>query len=331
MKKRIAINGFGRIGRAAFKAALANKNIEVAAINDLTPIEALAYLLGHDSVYGNFDKKVSATKNHLIVGNKKFMVFSQPDPAKLPWKKLKVDVVLECTGFFTKKEDAQKHLKAGARQVIISAPSKSQDLVTVVKGVNEKQAKNQKIVANASCTTNCVSPVMMVLEAVFGVQKSLMTTIHAYTSTQNIVDGFNKKDLRRGRAAAVNMIPTTTGAAIATTKTLPGLKDKFDGVAVRVPVACGSLTDIVCLLKKEVTAEQVNKAFVKYSKTPQLKGILAVAKQPLVSSDIIGTTASAIVDLSFTRVVDKNLVKVMAWYDNEWAYSVRLVEMVNQV
>ena len=256
-------------------------------------------------------------------------MFAEPEPTKLPWKNLKVDVVLECTGFFTDKDGAKKHLQAGAKAVVISAPTKSDDVVTVVKGVNEEQAFGQKIISNASCTTNCVAPVMKVLEDSFGIEKSLMSTVHAYTATQSIVDGPAKKDFGRGRAAALNINPTSTGAAIAATKTIPSLAGKFDGIAIRVPVPCGSLTDLTCLLKKNVTVDQVNKAFIKFSKSPKMKGILDVSTQPLVSQDIVGTTASAIVDLLFTRVVGGNLVKVLAWYDNEWAYSGRLVEIVD--
>lgn len=332
MKKiRVAINGFGRIGRQAFKIALTKKNLEVVAINDLTPNETLAYLLQYDSVYGRYEKKVSADENTININSKKFPVYAIADPTKLPWRKHKIDVVLECTGVFTKKVEATKHLTAGAKNVIISAPSKSEDIVTTVKGVNEKQAKGEKVFANASCTTNCVAPVMSVLEDAFGVEKSLMSTIHAYTSTQNIIDGPNRKDLRRGRAGAINMIPTSTGAALAAAKTLPSLKDKFDGIAIRVPVPVGSVADITCLLKKNVTVEQVNRAFKKYSKKPELKGILKASEQGLVSSDIVGTTDSAIVDLAFTIVVGGNLVKILAWYDNEWAYSNRLVEMINEI
>jgi glyceraldehyde 3-phosphate dehydrogenase len=331
MTKKIAINGFGRIGRQAFKIALTKKNVEVVAINDLTDPENLAYLLRHDSVYGRYDKKVAVEKNFLVVNGKKIYVFAEPDPLKLPWKKLQVDAVLECTGFFTDKEGASKHLQAGAKTVVISAPTKSEDVITVVKGVNEEQASGQQIISNASCTTNCVAPVMKVLEDSFGIEKSLMSTIHAYTATQSIVDGPAKKDFGRGRAAALNINPTSTGAAIAATKTIPSLTGKFDGISIRVPVPCGSLTDFTCLLKKEVTVDEINKAFIKFSKSAKMKGILEVTEQPLVSQDIVGTTASAIVDLSFTRVVGGNLVKVLAWYDNEWAYSVRLVEIVDSL
>ncbi|HCC22988.1 TPA: type I glyceraldehyde-3-phosphate dehydrogenase [Candidatus Falkowbacteria bacterium] len=330
--KKIAINGFGRIGRAALKVALSQpKKYQVVAVNDLASLENLAYLLRYDSAYGPYDKKVEVDKDKLIVGGRKINFYSIMEPEKLPWKKLKVDVVLECTGVFTKKEDASKHLIAGAKQVIISAPTKSEGVMTVVKGVNHNEAKGQKIIANASCTTNCTGPVIAVLHSVFGVEKALLTTVHATTATEHTVDSPDHKDLRRGRSALNNIIPTTTGAAIATTITLPSLKDKFDGVSVRVPIITGSLIDVVALLKKNTTAEEINRAFRKYSKLPRFKNILQVSDAPLVSSDIIGSTASAIVDLEFTRVVDGNLVKILAWYDNEWGYANRLVEMVSEI
>lgn len=328
---RVAINGFGRIGRAAFKIALTKKNIKIVAINDLADIENLAYLLKYDSVLFGANKDVKASAANLVVKNKKYPFYSIAEPNKLPWRKLKVDVVLECTGVFTKKEDASLHLKAGAKKVIISAPSKSEGITTVVKGVNHEEAKGQRVIANASCTTNCIAPVMSVLETNFGVEKALMTTIHAVTASQRTVDLPDKKDWRRGRSALNNMIPTTTGAAIATTLTIPDLKDKFDGMAIRVPVVCGSLTDTVAVLKKDVTVEQINKAFRQAVKKITYKGILEVSEGGLVSTDILGTTASAIVDLPFTKVVGGNLVKILAWYDNEWAYSNRLVEMVEKV
>ena len=275
MPIKIAINGFGRIGRAAFKSALENKNIKVVAINDLVDPENLAYLLRYDTVYGRYDKQVVSGKGSLQVGNTKVQAFAEKDPAKLPWKKLGIDVVLECTGFFTDKEGATKHIKAGAKRVIISAPTKSEDLNTFVAGANEdKITKKDVVLSNASCTTNCVSPVMAVLESKFGIKKALMTTIHAYTATQRLVDGPSPKDPRRGRAAAENIFPTTTGAAIATTKTLPSLVNKFDGISVRIPVPCGSLSDFTLVLKKKVTVEQVNKAFIEASSIPVAMAIL---------------------------------------------------------
>ncbi len=330
MPTKIAINGFGRIGRAAFKSALENKNIKVVAINDLVDPENLAYLLRYDTVYGRYDKQVVSGKGYLQVGNAKVQAFAEKNPAKLPWKKLGIDVVLECTGFFTDKEGATKHIKAGAKRVIISAPTKSEDLNTFVAGANEdKITKKDVVLSNASCTTNCVSPVMAVIESKFGIKKALMTTIHAYTATQRLVDGPSPKDPRRGRAAAENIFPTTTGAAIATTKTLPSLENKFDGISIRVPVPCGSLSDFTLVLKKKATVEQVNKAFIDASKTFRYKEILGVSSELLVSSDIVGTKYSAIVDLPFTKVVDGDLVKILAWYDNEYAYAYHLVKMVD--
>lgn len=333
---KIAINGFGRIGRAAFKIALDNKKIKVVAINDLTDAKTLAYLLKYDSVYGRYEKKVTSGDGYLKVGSIKIPVLSQPDPVKLPWKKLSVDVVLECTGVFNKTTDMSKHLKAGAKKVILSAPAKD-ETQTLVFGteLTEDLLKNNnhKIVSNASCTTNCISPVMQVLESKFGIDKALLTTIHAYTATQKLVDSPDPKDWRRGRAGAVNLVPSTTGAAKATTKVIPDLASKFDGIAIRVPIVCGSLSDITAVLKKEVTVEQINQAFKTASRQPQFKGILGIADtgDELVSTDIIKNSYSAIVDLPLTKVVGGNLVKVLAWYDNEWGYSNRLVEMAEKI
>jgi len=326
--KKLAINGFGRIGRAAFKLALENKRLEVIAINDLTDPATLAHLLKYDTVYGIYDKKITALKDGIKIGNKTIPIYSQSEPKRLPWRRLKVEVVLECTGRFTKRQDAKGHLRAGAKHVIISATSKSDDIITVVRGVNEEKGINKDIVSNASCTTNCVAPVMKVLEKEFGIKESLLTTIHSYTSSQNIIDGPHK-DLRRARAAAGNIIPTTTGAALATCKTLPALDNKFDGIAVRVPTICGSLSDITAVLKKSASVEQINSAFKKAGKT-YLEKILTTTEEPVVSSDIIKNEYSAIVDLPLTRVIG-NLVKVVAWYDNEWAYSKRLVELASEI
>ncbi|MEK7167899.1 MAG: glyceraldehyde 3-phosphate dehydrogenase NAD-binding domain-containing protein, partial [Patescibacteria group bacterium] len=266
--KTIAINGFGRIGRAAFQIALAKKNLKVAAINDLTDTKTLAYLLKYDSVYGRFNGKVGFDKENLIVNNEKYRVFAQKDPSKLPWKKLGVDIVLECTGVFEKKSDLEMHLKAGAKKVVLSAPAKD-EVQTLVFGTDLTQkalGKNEKIVSNASCTTNCIAPVIQVLESAFGIEKAIMTTMHAYTASQKLVDGPDSKDPRRGRAAALNMVPSTTGAAKATALVVPSLKDKFDGIAVRMPVICGSISDITAVLKKNATVEEVNDAFKEYSK-----------------------------------------------------------------
>lgn len=328
--KKIAINGFGRIGRAAFKIALDKKGVQVVAINDLTDPATLAYLLRYDSVYGRYNKKVSYDDKNIIVNGRKYPVFAEKDPTKLPWKKLGIDTVLECTGVFEKQVELEMHLKAGAKKVILSAPAKDAETPTLVFGTEytKKLMRKNKIISNASCTTNCIAPVIQVLQSKFGIEKSLMTTIHAYTGTQKLVDSPDSKDHRRGRAGAVNMAPSTTGAAKATTLVVPELRDKFDGIAVRVPVICGSLSDITAILSREVTVEEVNKAFVAASKTPMFAKVLAVtgSDDDLVSTDIIGTTHSTIVDLKFTKVIG-NMVKVLAWYDNEWGYSSRLVEM----
>ncbi len=327
-KIKVAINGFGRIGRHAFKVAWKKKNIEVVAVNDLGDIRGLAHLLQYDTAYPEFDANISFDEKNILLGKKKIAVFAEKDPSVLPWKKLNVDVVIESTGRFTDMDAAQTHLKAGAKKVVISAPGKG-EIKTFVRGVNDMEYAGEAIIDNASCTTNCAAPMMMVLEKEFGVEKAMLTTVHSYTASQVLQDG-NAKDLREARAAAQNIAPTKTGAAVAVARTLPSLKGKFDGLSVRVPTITVSLTDITVLVKKNVTPEQVNKAFVKASKT-YLKNILAVSDKPLVSSDYIGNPFSAIVDLELTRVVDGNLLKVVGWYDNEWGYANRLVEMVEIV
>jgi glyceraldehyde 3-phosphate dehydrogenase len=327
MPINVAINGFGRIGRAAFKIILDNyPELKVVAINDLADNKTLALLLQRDSCYGRYHREVSGDDKGLLVDNRRYAVFSEKDPALLPWQKLKVDVVLECTGRFTNKVDAGLHLKAGAKKVIISAPAKKGGVKTIVLGVNEnKLTKSDHIISNASCTTNCLTPVMSVLKEKFGVKKAIMTTIHSYTADQNLVDGPHK-DPRRARAAAVNIVPTTTGAAIAVAEAIPSLSGKFDGLAVRVPTPVASLCDIVFVSSKKVSPELINAAFVKAAKS-KLKGILLASSDDLVSSDIIGDAHSAIVDLKNTKVVADDLVKVVAWYDNEWAYACRLVDL----
>lgn len=336
----LAINGFGRIGRQAFKVAITKKNIKVVAINDLTDTKTLAHLLKYDTAYGHYETPVEFDEKNLIVSGKKIPVFAEKDPGLLPWGKLKVDVVLECTGRFTNKEGAEMHLKAGAKKVIISAPAKPSsrtagslpgeggDVPTYVRAVNcaKCHKETSPVINNASCTTNCIGPVMAVLNKSFGIEKAMMSTIHGYTSDQNLQDGPHK-DLRRARAAAENTVPTSTGAAIATTEVIPDLFGSFDGLAFRVPVAVGSLSDITVLLKKNVTKEEVNKAFVAAAKTERFAGVLDTTSEPLVSSDFIGNTHSAIVDLNLTNVVGGNLVKVVAWYDNEVGYAHRLVEL----
>lgn len=328
---KAAINGFGRIGRNTFKAGWGKKGMQFVAINDLTDTETLAYLLKHDTVYGEWDHKVSHTKNALIIDGEKIPAYREREPEKLPWKEHKVDVALECTGVFTKGEDAGKHLDAGAKRVIISAPSKGGTVGTYLKGVNsEKYKSSEKVIDNASCTTNCIAPIAAIVQSKWGVKKAGMTTIHAYTSTQNLVDGPHK-DPRRGRAAGQNIVPTTTGAAVATTRAIPSLEGKFDGLAIRVPVVCGSISDFTFFLKKKATEDEVRNHFKKISKNPIYKGVVAVSEKPLVSTDFIGNPHSAIIDLPMIKVIDGDLLKVLVWYDNEWGYSNRLVEMAIEV
>lgn len=328
---RIAINGFGRIGRHALKAALTHPDLQVVAINDLTDTKTLTHLLRHDTVYGPFDGEVTAQEKALVVNGKTIQVTAEKDPAMLPWKNLKIDIVLECTGRFTNFEGASAHLKAGAKRVIISAPAKGDGVPTHVLGVNHKGAgKKDEVINNASCTTNCIAPPMAVLEETFGVARALMTTVHSYTASQVLQDG-PAKDLRDTRAAAENIVPTTTGAAIATTQVLPELKGLFDGLSVRVPTPVVSLADITVLLKKQTTVEELNAAFKKAAKSARWKGILEVTDEPLVSSDFIGNPASCVIDLSLTRVINGDFVKIIAWYDNEWGYANRLIEMAIEV
>ncbi len=330
MKKiNLAINGFGRIGRASFKVILDRfPNIKVVAINDLTDASTLAHLLQHDSCSGRYARVVKATKDSLVVKGQKIPVLAIKDPQQLPWKKLKVDVVLECTGRFRIKAELKWHLQAGAQKVILSAPAKQGEIKTIVLGVNEnKITKKDQLISCASCTTNCLAPTTAIVKSNFGIKKAIMTTIHSYTADQNLVDGPHK-DLRRARAAALNMVPTTTGAALATTETIPTLKNKFDGLAVRVPTAIGSLCDTVYLLNKRTTLAAVNKAFIKASRG-KLKGIIEASREELVSTDIIGNPHSAVVDLLSTKLIDGDLLKIIAWYDNEWGYANRLVELAD--
>jgi glyceraldehyde 3-phosphate dehydrogenase len=325
---KVAINGFGRIGRLAFKVLLEKKNIEVVAINDLTDTTTLAHLLKYDSIHGRFNGTVEVTADGFKVNGKAIKVTAERDPAKLPWAELKVDIVLESTGFFVDKEGASKHLQAGAKKVVISAPAKG-DIPTVVLGVNDNiLTGNETILSNASCTTNCLAPVAKVLNDSFGIEKGFITTIHAYTSDQNLQDAPHK-DLRRARAAAINMVPTTTGAAKAVGLVLPDLKGKLDGNAVRVPTPTGSLTDLVCILKKDVTKEQINAA-MKAAAQGAMKGILEYTEDPIVSTDIIGNPHSSIFDSLMTSA-NGNLVKVVAWYDNEAGYSNRVADLISKI
>ncbi|MCL5435863.1 MAG: type I glyceraldehyde-3-phosphate dehydrogenase [Patescibacteria group bacterium] len=331
-KIRVGINGFGRIGRAAFKIAQTKETAQVVAINDLMDIETLAHLLKYDSVYRGFAPKVGFGDKHITVAGRKIPVFAEKDPTLIPWKSQKVDVVLECTGRFVKDGLARAHLQAGAKRVIISAPVKSGEVEMILLGVNEKQYKRQDVISCASCTTNSVAPVAAILEQNFGIAKGFVTTVHAYTAEQNLVDGpppALKKDLRRARAAGLNIIPTTSGVASAAALAVPILSGKFDGMALRVPVATGSISDFTVVVKKQTTAEAVNAAFAAYAK--KFPKILEVATDPIVSSDIIGNPHSAIVDSALTKIIGGDLVKVYAWYDNEWGYANRLVEEVNLV
>ncbi|QJU08448.1 type I glyceraldehyde-3-phosphate dehydrogenase [Candidatus Saccharibacteria bacterium oral taxon 488] len=328
---KIAINGFGRIGRSAFKIARERSDLEIVAINDLTDTKTLAYLLKHDSNYGEYGRQVDVTEDELIVDGKPVKVLAEKDPTNLPWGEMNVDVVIESTGLFTDKDGASKHLTAGAKRVVISGPTKSDGVDTIVLGTNDSKIKGATpIISNASCTTNSLGAVMAVLDAEFGVEKSMLTTVHSYTASQRLQDA-PAKDLREGRNAAENIVPTTTGAAIAVTKTLPQLTGKFDGLSVRVPTPVVSLSDVTALLRRDVTVEQVNEVFKKAAADSFYQGILGVSEEPLVSRDFIGNSHSGIVDLPLTKVVGGNMVKIMVWYDNEWGYSNRLVELVADV
>ena len=327
----IAINGFGRIGRSAFKIARERSDLEIVAINDLTDTKTLAYLLKHDSNYGEYGRQVDVTEDELIVDGKPVKVLAERDPVNLPWGEMNVDVVIESTGLFTDKDGAGKHLTAGAKRVVISGPTKSDGVDTIVLGTNDSKIKGATpIISNASCTTNSLGAVMAILDAEFGVEKSMLTTVHSYTASQRLQDA-PAKDLREGRNAAENIVPTTTGAAIAVTKPLPQLTGKFDGLSVRVPTPVVSLSDVTALLRRDVTVEQVNEAFKKAAADSFYQGILGVSEEPLVSRDFIGNSHSGIVDLPLTKVVGGNMVKIMVWYDNEWGYSNRLVELVADV
>lgn len=330
-KTKIAINGFGRIGRNAFKLAFEDPTLQLVAVNDLTDNKTLAYLLKHDSNYGTYQRDVDFDDNHIIVDGTKIKALAEKDPTALPWKDLGVEVVIESTGFFTKPEDAAMHLKAGAQKVVISAPAKGEGADTVVLGVNDDQLKDSTdVISNASCTTNCITPVAAVIERELGIEKAMMTTVHSYTASQALQDG-PAKDMRESRAAAENIVPTTTGATIAAGQALPALQGVFQGLSIRVPTPVVSLSDFTFVTKKSTTVDDVNKILVAASKEPSFKGIMGVTDEELVSRDFIGDSHSAIVDLKLTNVVGGNLVKVVAWYDNEWGYSNRLVELVAEV
>jgi glyceraldehyde 3-phosphate dehydrogenase len=331
MKTKIAINGFGRIGRNAFKIAFEREDLEIVAVNDLSDTKTLAHLLKHDSNYGAYQHDVSSDEQNIIVDGKNIRVLAEKDPASLPWGDLGVEVVIESTGLFVDPAKAKAHIDAGAKKVIISAPAKGEGANTIVIGVNEDTAANASdIISNASCTTNCITPVMAVIEAEFGIDKAMMTTVHSYTASQRLQDA-PAKDLREARNAATNIVPTTTGASIAAAKAMPALEGVFGGMSVRVPTPVVSLSDFVVITKKNVTVEEVNAAFKKAAANPYFQGILDVTEEELVSSDFIGDSHSAIVDLNLTAVIGGNMLKVVAWYDNEWGYSNRLVEVTADV
>ncbi len=338
MSTRIAINGFGRIGRLFFRAAYGYPNLEVVAINDLGDIENLAYLLKYDSVYHTYDKEVKFTRHpsgvggELQVDGRKIIVVQEKDPAKLPWKDLKIDIAVESTGAFESFEKASAHLTAGAKRAVITAPAKDEerpDAKTVLLGVNENQFKACKITSNGSCTTNATHPVAAIMAETVGVKKAVLATVHGYTATQNLVDGPTKgKDFRRGRAAAANISPSFTGAAISVTRALPNLEGKFDGLAYRVPIVTGSLGDFTFVAERKTSVEEINNIFRKAAQDPRWKNLIKVTEDQIVSSDIVGEPYGAIIDLTYTRVVDGDLVKVLSWYDNEWGYVVTLVQHV---
>ncbi len=326
---RIAINGLGRIGRAALKIVLDTPGLELSALNDIASVDNLAYLLKYDTVYGRYERPVTADGDRLIIADREYTVFQKSDPSQLPWRELSIDLVLECSGVFTRRQDLEKHILAGAKVVILSAPSKSEDVVTIVHGVNKPDGP-PNIIACASCTTNCIAPVMEIADRRVGVKKAIMTTVHAYTATQALVDSPDKHP-RRGRAAAANFVPTSTGAAIATTKALPQLRGLFDGIAVRGPVAVGSVADIVLLTVRRTTVDELNRIFKEESKTERYEEVIGVAEDPIVSSDVIKDPRASIVDSSMTRVVDGDLVKILSWYDNEWGYACQMVREAVQM
>jgi glyceraldehyde 3-phosphate dehydrogenase len=320
---RIAINGLGRIGRAVLKIAMDTPDMEVVAVNDLLPAENLAYLLRYDTVYGRYRMRVGVENDTLIVGDSRIRMLNEKDPAQLPWKDMNIDVALECTGIFANSEGLEKHLGAGAKRAVLSAASKNDGMKFIVPGVNHAEG-DDRMISTASCTTNCVAPVVEVMGRRIGIEKAIMTTVHAYTSTQSVVDGPSKK-VRRGRAAAQNFVPTSTGAAKATTKVLTEYVDRFDGVAIRGPVPAGSISDIVFLTSRNTGVDELNQIFREESDAERYRDVMGVSDDEIVSSDIIGDPRASIVDLTMTKVVDGNLVKVMSWYDNEWGYAAQMV------
>jgi glyceraldehyde 3-phosphate dehydrogenase len=326
---KVAINGLGRIGRAALKIILDTPQLELVAVNDIVPVKNIVYLLRYDTVYGRYDKTVESDGESLVIGGKRCRYYHEKDPARLPWSSLGVDIVLECTGVFTKREELEKHIRAGAKYVILSAPTKSEDIVTVVHGVNTIEG-NTNIIACASCTTNCITPVIEIIGRRIGIKKAIMTTIHAYTASQGIVDGPSKR-FERGRAGAANFVPTSTGAAVATARALPQYEDLFDGIAVRGPVAVGSLADIVLVVQRKTSVEEINQIFIEEAASDRYHDVVGVTEDPIVSSDIIQDPRASIIDLGMTRVVDGDLVKILSWYDNEWGFTNQMVREAQQI
>jgi glyceraldehyde 3-phosphate dehydrogenase len=322
MAARISINGLGRIGRSILKIVLDDPTLELVAVNDLVDAESLAYLLRFDTVYGRYASSVTVEQGDLVIAGRRLRTTRTRDPAELPWKELGIDLVFECTGALTKREDLEKHIRAGATAVLLSAPSKGGEVETVIHGVNTSAGRS--IISCASCTTNCVTPVVEVIGRRIGFSKAVMTTVHAYTASQSIVDGANKQP-RRGRAAAANLIPASTGAAVATTRALPAYAGRFDGVAVRAPIPVGSIADITFVTTRKTSVDEVNAILVEEAGSARYAGVLGASRDPLVSSDIIGDARASIVDLELTKVVDGDLVKIMSWYDNEWGYANQMV------
>jgi glyceraldehyde 3-phosphate dehydrogenase len=326
---KVAINGLGRIGRAALKIILDTPELELVAANDIISPENIVYLLRYDTAYGRYDKPVHSEGKNLVIGDHSIQLFNQKDPEQLPWKDLDIDVVFECTGIFTKREDLEKHIRAGAKNVILSAPAKSEDVATVVHGVSSVDG-NTHIVACASCTTNCITPVIEIIGRRIGIKKAIMTTVHAYTASQSIVDGPSKR-YERGRAGAANFVPTSTGAAIATTKALPQYKGLFDGIAIRGPVPIGSVADIVIVTSRPTSVDEVNQIISEEAASDRYEGIVGITHDPIVSSDIVHDSRASIVDLGMTRVVDGDLVKILSWYDNEWGFSNQMIKEAVQL
>jgi glyceraldehyde 3-phosphate dehydrogenase len=330
MANKVAINGLGRIGRAALKLALEQPQLDVVAVNEIGSLENMVYLLRYDSVYGRYERQVDAVDGKLVIDGKPLVYLSERDPEQLPWADLEIDLVLECTGRFTNREDAEKHVRAGARWVILSGPTKSPDVPTIIHGVNRPDGETQ-IISCASCTTNNITPLVEILDRHFGVEKAVLTTVHAYTATQALVDSpGGAKDLRRGRAAAQSFVPSSTGAATATAKAMPAMEGRFDGVSVRGPVVVGSISDVVFVVGRDTTPEEVNDVLRQEATSDRYQGILAVAEDPLVSADIVKDPRASIVQLDMTRVVGGNLVKVMSWYDNEWGFTSQMIQVAVQ-